>query len=125
MSPTGCLMWTGPVHRSGYGGQANAHRRAWELARGPIPDGLHVLHRCDNRLCCYPEHLFLGTPADNAEDARLKGRTRGGRPVGSCHDGSLPTLLALWRGGKTKREIADLTGISERHVYNLLRGAVR
>jgi len=57
-----------------------AHRVAWELTYGPIPDGLSVLHRCDVSLCCNPAHLFLGTQTDNMRDAFQKGRLTG-RPV--------------------------------------------
>ncbi|MGH7024521.1 MAG: HNH endonuclease signature motif containing protein [Caulobacteraceae bacterium] len=51
-----------------------AHRLAWELANGPIPDGLLILHKCDNPVCCNPDHLFLGTAADNHADCAAKGR---------------------------------------------------
>ena len=50
------------------------HRVAWELVRGPIPDGLDVLHSCDVRLCAKPDHLFLGTHLDNMRDMISKGR---------------------------------------------------
>jgi hypothetical protein len=94
-----CLEWTGATNR-GYGQLAGddkkvvkAHRLAWSLANGPIPDGLHVLHHCDNPPCCetdptesYPEgHLFLGTPADNSADKVAKGRARGPAPT-RCPD---------------------------------------
>lgn len=85
---TGCWLWTGgrqtpsPTSPSGYGKvQVNgrrvfAHRRAYELACGPIPVGLQVLHRCDTPLCIRPAHLFLGTQADNMADMAAKGRAR-------------------------------------------------
>lgn len=51
-----------------------AHRLAWELAFGPVPDGMKVLHRCDNSRCANPSHLFLGSQADNVNDCVRKGR---------------------------------------------------
>jgi len=96
-----CWLWQGGSwDRKGYGryrvmtdGQGRqrefrAHRIAWELANGPVPPGLSVLHRCDNPACVRPDHLWLGSAADNARDAQEKGRIatkangrwRGGRP---------------------------------------------
>lgn len=75
-----CWEWTGHANRSGYGRVTRrgrdlfAHRYSWELANGPIPDGLIVCHRCDNPPCVRPEHLFLGTHSDNMRDAQRKGR---------------------------------------------------
>ena len=75
---SGCQLWNG-TETDRYGLLAiRAHRLAWELANGPIPAGLNVLHRCDNSHCCNPDHLFVGTQADNMDDMRRKGRARNG-----------------------------------------------
>lgn len=77
---SGCHIWTGNRNASQYGQfksnrLVKAHRFAWELANGPIPKGLNVLHRCDNPPCVNPAHLFLGTQADNIRDRDSKGRS--------------------------------------------------
>lgn len=78
--PTACWPWLGSRTTGGYGQVymdkrvIKASRAAWVLARGPVRDGLHVLHYCDNPPCCNPNHLWLGTPADNAQDSVAKGR---------------------------------------------------
>ena len=77
---TGCHLWTGAMNNRGYarfcaGGRLmGAHRFAYETFVGPIPDGMHVLHRCDTPRCVNPKHLFLGTDLDNARDRDAKGR---------------------------------------------------
>jgi len=88
---TPCWLWTGTTHK-GYGlfwipgrSPAKAHRVAWELINGPIPDGLNACHRCDNPPCCNPDHLFLGTLADNNRDMLTKGRASGGGATGDRH----------------------------------------
>lgn len=91
-----CWPWTGAKEGLGYGvvrrasGVFKAHRRAYELAVGPIPDGLIVRHICDNPPCCNPSHLAIGTHADNVADKVSRGRqARGegnGRAVLSIED---------------------------------------
>jgi hypothetical protein len=78
----GCRLWTGALNEWGYGtigyqGKViKAHRAAWMLARGPIPEGALVLHRCDVPACVSIHHLFLGSSLDNARDMISKGRGR-------------------------------------------------
>lgn len=87
---TGCLEWTGPLTTTGYGlvtigklhgirpGSWKAHRLVWTVNKGEIPDGGHLLHSCDNPLCCNVEHLRVGTDADNKADMMSRGRVARG-----------------------------------------------
>lgn len=91
MRAPGCWLWTGSKIPQGYGrvridGKALAtHRVSWEMHRGPIPKGLHVLHYCDEPACVNPNHLFLGTHTDNMRDMFAKGRCdRKGEAHGSA-----------------------------------------
>jgi hypothetical protein len=80
---TRCLEWIGALYPTGYGralrvvgepAEVRAHRRAWEMAHGEIPNGMDVLHQCDNPRCVNHEHLFLGNDVDNVKDKMRKGR---------------------------------------------------
>ena len=80
---TGCHLWTGGINKWGYGRsrvpprRANmkfTHRVSWELANGPIPRDLLVLHKCDVPSCCNPDHMYLGTSQDNRTDAQIRHR---------------------------------------------------
>ena len=75
----GCQLFLGPLTPAGYGhiGIRLAHRIAWEEANGPIPAGLWVLHKCNNRQCINPEHLALGTAKDNSADLAASGNAKG------------------------------------------------
>jgi hypothetical protein len=80
---TGCREWTRARMGAGYGNvfvggrMIGAHRAVYELAHGPIPEGMQVCHTCDNPPCCNVDHLFLGTAADNTLDKVKKGRASG------------------------------------------------
>lgn len=86
----GCWEWTKKRMESGYGMTSElrktllAHRVAYELSKGPIPEGLVVRHSCDNPPCCNPDHLLLGTYADNTEDAVSRNRVAFGERVHSA-----------------------------------------
>ena len=82
VTESGCWIWLKCIMRTGYGvigidhKTILAHRASWIAFRGPIPDGLYVLHHCDNRPCVNPDHLFLGTHMDNMIDRDTKGRNK-------------------------------------------------
>lgn len=93
-SATGCWNWTAAKRENGYGvinieGRAiRAHRAAWNLFKGEIPNhesfhGMCVLHKCDNKACVNPDHLFLGTQSDNSADKVSKGRQAKGDSSGA------------------------------------------
>jgi hypothetical protein len=77
---SGCWLWLGATSPSGYGNiyafgsSLRAHRASWVIFRGAIPAGMHVLHKCDTPSCVNPDHLFLGSHADNMADKVRKGR---------------------------------------------------
>jgi hypothetical protein len=79
---SGCLLWMGATDRKGYGlltvrsRMKQAHRASYEVAKGPIPPGLHVLHSCDNPSCIAPGHLRAGTRSENVAEAWARGRRR-------------------------------------------------
>jgi hypothetical protein len=98
-----CWLWTGSLVQrygqiatviNGKRRPACAHRVSWELTRGAIPDGLSVLHRCDNPPCVRPDHLFLGTSVDNLADARAKGRLIDGLGARKLSDAAYREILA-------------------------------
>ncbi len=92
---SGCWLWFGPEHTKGYGRlqmrkrNLYAHRLQWERFNGPIPIGLEVCHKCDTPPCINPEHLFIGTHAENMQDSRRKGRSNLNR--GASHPRALFT----------------------------------
>ena len=119
---TECWLWVGSVGPQGYGAfwdskqnrRYRAHRAAWELYVGPIPDDICVLHKCDVRHCVNPDHLFLGDRADNFADMWAKGRYRAGRgtemPNAKLNDAA---VRAIRRSSKSQRAIAREYGVDQ------------
>ena len=107
---SGCWEWTGATF-NGYGKfqvatkkSVSAHRYAYELANGPIPEGLFICHKCDNPPCCNPDHLFAGTPQENMDDMVSKDRSTHGR---SWHRKLNPDdVRAIRKDARLSREIA-------------------
>jgi hypothetical protein len=134
-----CWIWIGARSPFGYGCilvrtirgtrtgvNEQAHRVAWTLLRGAIPEGACVLHKCDVPACCNPEHLFLGTQAENIRDMIAKGRQappEKTRHVGSRHgrskltEADIPEIRAGLARGETKSSLARRYGVSEALVY--------
>ncbi len=113
----GCWEWTASK-RKGYGFfQINhkvvtAHRYSWELHNGPIPNGLHVCHHCDNPACVRPDHLFVGTDKDNAIDKTAKGRN--GLIGSRLTAGKAQLMRAMWDSGEyIHRELCEIFDVTE------------
>ena len=127
---TGCWEWQGSIDSCGYarvnvgGKNLTASRYAYGIFVGAIPDGLCVLHRCDNRKCVNPEHLYAGTKRDNSNDALERGR----HAIGERHPRARLTELAVVEirraasGGETQRSIARRLRVSRAAVWSAVHG---
>lgn len=136
MGPKECWPWIGEKTYHGYGrftlltGAKNratriAHRMAWEYSMGPIPKGLECCHHCDNRPCCNPRHLFIGTHKDNMEDAINKGRLWAvhGDKQGSAKltDKKVASIRAMYIPGiVSMKSLANLFGVSEKAIFVII-----
>lgn len=128
---TGCWLWTASTSH-GYGAFGmsrprrivRAHRVSWELAHGPIPSGMSVLHSCDVRNCVNPKHLWLGTQADNLRDAAAKGRLppppllRGERSrTAKLTAANVREIRERYANGEARNQIASAFNIVPNHVW--------
>lgn len=140
---TGCWNWTAGLNKEGYGRASymgkhdqRAHRIAWMIFRGEIPEGLYVCHKCDNKKCVKPSHLFLGTHDDNMKDGVSKKRFLSGEKrklannprKGEAHHNSKLSakqalkIIELKKEGKSYTEINSLIGINRGTACDVICG---
>lgn len=139
VSDSGCWNWMSCVQGNGYGrvrfgGKTEyVHRLSYATFVGTVPVGMDVCHRCDNRRCCNPDHLFLGTREDNMKDAKAKGRLsigdkHGEKLCGEKGPGSklnLRQVKAIRRclaEGQTVSQLASAYGVSKDNIRRINRG---
>lgn len=127
----GCILWTGPLDPGGYGyiscGKRfgkTAHRVAWVISHGDVPDGLWVLHRCDNRACVNVGHLYVGTPKQNASDCHKRGRWAWGSRCGTSKlsDFDVAWIRALLGAGCSPRKIGPVFGVHHQTIFSIKYG---
>lgn len=127
----GCWMWTASTWSFGHGRMSagggrdtGAHRVSWEIHYGPIPDGLQVLHRCDNPSCVRPDHLFLGTHTDNMHDMITKGRNMHGdqHTKAKLTSADVTRIRLLVRRGAVQRRVARLFDVSPSTICEVVSG---
>lgn len=126
-----CIEWGGFRNRGGYGRrywrgkQWLTHRITWTEAHGPIPEGMDVLHKCDNPACMNIEHLYLGNDKDNARDRDSRNRRRA--PKGAFNGRAeihefTAVRIKMLRGHMKVRDVSALLGINKSQVANIMRG---
>ncbi len=126
----GCWEWKGTRNNHGYGvfapvgqKQVAAHRYMWQLVNGPIPDTALVLHACDNKWCVRPDHLFLGSDADNHADMVKKGRQpKGeGRPYSRLTSDDVRTLRRRFAEGTPARQLDREYGLRNSYAMQIVK----
>lgn len=128
---SGCWLWTASCYPNGYGvfnsPRGNyAHRNSWVFYRGGIPNGMQVLHRCDNPICVNPDHLFLGTQADNIRDMDKKGRRARVGPQGERAPSAKLTedqVRAIRSDERSRNVVAVEYGVRKSAIYKIRRRA--
>lgn len=118
-----CSKGYSRVRLSGF--QSNlAHRVSWELHNGKIPNGLFICHKCDNRKCIRPDHLFMGTQLDNMKDMAAKGRKRPAIGIRNRHakltDKKVIQIRTLYECGIPTRKLATKFRVTKRTIRSVV-----
>jgi HNH endonuclease len=128
MSDTGCWLWTGPTNGRGYGlfyignGDRAAHRISYKVFKGPIPSGLHVLHRCDTPLCVNPAHLRAGTVKENMADREARGRRDvRGEQIGTSKL-TAQQVAQIKASDLGLKALAEQYGVKPTHIWRIKTG---
>jgi ribosome-binding protein aMBF1 (putative translation factor) len=105
-----------------FGHIETAHRISWQLHNGPIPPGMFVCHRCDNPPCVNPDHLFLGTHADNLRDASRKGRMRlGANNINAkLSEDTVRIIRALSASGLSQNTLSKQFGVAQVTIHKII-----
>jgi len=126
----GCWTWIGAIGTHGYGRfgfkgkTVQAHRFSYEMFFNKIYfNDLDVCHKCDNRSCVNPNHLFLGTRKDNMQDCNTKGRTTSGEKSSLSKLRSVDVLKirGLWETGESRANIAKIFSVTESNIYSITK----
>lgn len=121
-----CWIWVASIRNSGYGRMwlngrnPSAHRISWVIYNGHIKSGLSVLHRCNNKLCVNPKHLYLGTQTDNNADMyKCSNPPKSGR-VSMFSITDIANIKELRSKGMTQQNIANLYKCSRTHITHIV-----
>jgi hypothetical protein len=132
-----CWLWKGALSSNGYGSYwlgprgkrkwYTAHKASWILHKGPVTGGLNVLHRCDNRACVNPSHLFLGTQSENIKDmvskkrGNYENRARGTlNKASKLKDSDIPKILEEYTLGENKSALSRKYGVTRRAIHLII-----
>jgi hypothetical protein len=138
--PSGCLIWTGYTDNDGYAiahfvdgkvkKNLKVHRLVYERANGSIPSGMLVCHRCDVRSCVNPDHLFIGTPADNVLDMWEKKRWKPGaqnnsgerNPNSKLSVFDVGKIIEMRAAGIKTKRLSELFGVHQSQIQRICAG---